>query len=77
MHTLKSIDRASFLLCRLLKKSKKRILRGLKRVRENCARPYGTRSYFPPYPALKRWAKLFRPIRGWFLCTSFHCGDAT
>ena len=25
-------------------------------------------------PALKRWAKLFRPIRGWFLCAPFHCG---
>ena len=34
-------DRASFLLCRLLKKSEKRILRGLKRMRENFAVPTG------------------------------------
>src|ERR1035441_7120816 len=26
--------------------------RGLKRVRENWCRPFGTRSLFPPYPAL-------------------------
>ncbi len=29
----------------------------------NLCRPYGTRSHFPLYPALKRWAKIFRPIR--------------
>src|SRR5271167_1267249 len=28
---------------------------------ENLCRPYGTRVQFPLYPALKRWAKIFRP----------------
>ncbi len=44
-----------------------------KRLRNNLCRPYGTRSDSPLYPALKRWAKLCRPIRGWFLPASFHC----
>ncbi len=34
--------------------------RGLKRVCRNLCRPYGTRYHLPLYPALKRWAKLFR-----------------
>ena len=34
---------------------------GLKCVRENLCRPYGTLIHFPLYPALKRWAKIFRP----------------
>ena len=32
----------------------------LKSLRENPCRPYGARVNFPLYPALKRWAKLFR-----------------
>ena len=35
---------------------------------------YGTPSHFPLYPALKRWAEIFRPFRGWFLGASFHDG---
>jgi hypothetical protein len=36
-------------------------LGGLKSVRENSCRPYGTRSIFPPFPALKRWAIIGCP----------------
>jgi hypothetical protein len=36
-------------------------------------RLYGTRVHLLPFPALKRWAKLFRPLRGCFLCDSFDC----
>ncbi|MGA3316044.1 MAG: efflux RND transporter periplasmic adaptor subunit [Candidatus Korobacteraceae bacterium] len=55
---------------------------GLQGLCHDLCRPYGTRSHLPLYPALdhpnprksgaglgtpvKRWAKLFRPIRGWF-----------
>ncbi len=35
--------------------------RGLKCVRKNICRPSGTRDNFPLSPALKRWAKTFRP----------------
>src|ERR1039458_8351297 len=43
----------------------------LKGVCENCAVPTGlSLSSFPLDPALKRWAKLFRPLRGWLLCDS-------
>ena len=38
-----------------------------------CAVPEGTRVSSLRYPALKRWAKLFRPIRGWFVYGSLHC----
>jgi hypothetical protein len=31
------------------------------RVRENWVVPPGLRSFFPLFPALKRWAKLVRP----------------
>jgi hypothetical protein len=41
----------------------------------NRCRPYGTRFYFPLSPALKRWAKIFRPIRGWFWRDFFHCRE--
>jgi hypothetical protein len=33
----------------------------LKGARENWVVPPGLRSFFPPFPALKRWAKLVRP----------------
>jgi hypothetical protein len=35
-------------------------------------RPYGTRFSFQPYPALKRWAKLFRPYGAGFPASRFH-----
>src|SRR5664280_1435558 len=35
------------------------------------SRPYGTRFYFLPYPALERWAKLFRPCGAGFLAGAF------
>ncbi len=35
----------------------------LTRPSHDLFRPYGTRMHFPLYPALKRWAKIFRPIR--------------
>ena len=34
---------------------------GLKSVRENSVVPPGLESFSPPFPALKRWAKLGRP----------------
>ena len=47
----------------------------LKSVRENWVVPLGLESFFLLYPALKRWAKLGRPLRlrsgqalrGWIL----------
>ncbi len=38
---------------------------GLEGMCENPAVPEGTRIYSPLFPALKRWAKLFRPGRFW------------
>src|ERR1017187_2108798 len=52
-------------------KSKHPVFRAPKRLCRNLCRPYGTRSHFASYPALKRWAKLFRPIWGWFLGARF------
>ena len=46
---------------RLQRKIVQRIRRGLKCLRENICRPSGTRDDFPLSPALKRWAKTFRP----------------
>ena len=51
---------------------------GSARLKEMCrdlCRPYGTRLYFPLYPALKRWAKLFRPVRGYFLYAGLRYGN--
>ncbi len=39
-------------------------------------RAYGTRIFPHLYPALKRWAKIFRPFRGWGLRHSPGSGDA-
>jgi hypothetical protein len=39
---------------------------GLKRLCRNLYRPCGTRFHFPLHPALKRWAKLFRPCGAGF-----------
>jgi hypothetical protein len=41
------------------------IAQPLKYVRENWAVPPGLESFLPLFPALKRWAKLVRPCRGW------------
>ena len=45
----------------------------LKCLRENLCRPYGARVNFPLYPALKRWANLFRAYGAGFPATSSHC----
>jgi ribonuclease HI len=45
---------------------------GLKSVRENWVVPPGLRSFFPLFPALKRWAKLVRPSGAAFSSSSFH-----
>ena len=37
------------------------VIAALKRVRENWVVPPGLSSFFPLFPALKRWAKLVRP----------------
>ena len=42
-------------------------------LRENPCRPYGARVNFPLYPALKRWANLFRAYGAGFPATSSHC----
>jgi hypothetical protein len=39
----------------------KSLRHGLKCMRENLCRPCGTRINFPLYPALERWATIFRP----------------
>src|ERR1022692_1027464 len=44
----------------------------LKCVRENWVVPPGLRSFFPLFPALKRWAKLVRPSGAAFSSSSFH-----
>src|ERR1019366_354715 len=44
----------------------------LKSVRENWVVPPGLRSFFPLFPALKRWAKLVRPSGAAFSSSSFH-----
>jgi len=41
-------------------------------VRENWVVPPGLRSFFPLFPALKRWAKLVRPSGTAFSSSSFH-----
>src|SRR5271166_4431463 len=46
-------------------------------VSENLCRPYGTLSFLPLHPALKRWAKIFRPFRGLFSRHLLHCKNAT
>jgi hypothetical protein len=45
---------------------------GLKSVRENWVVPPGLRSFFPLFPALKRWAKLVRPSGAVLSSSSFH-----
>jgi hypothetical protein len=45
----------------------------LKCLRENPCRPYGARVRFPLYPALKRWANLFRAYGAGFPAASSHC----
>ena len=49
-----------------------RLLPGLKSVRENWVVPPGLRSFFPLFPALKRWAKFVRPSGAGFSNSSFH-----
>ena len=44
----------------------------LKGVLENWVFPPGLRSFFPLFPALKRWAKLVRPSGAEFSSSSFH-----
>src|ERR1017187_3807541 len=44
----------------------------LRCVRENWRVPPGLRSFFPLFPALKRWAKLVRPSGAAFSSSSFH-----
>jgi len=44
-----------------------KVPRGLKSVRENSVVPPGLESFLPLFPALKRWAKLVSPLRGWIL----------
>src|ERR1019366_2292781 len=44
----------------------------LKSMRENWVVPPGLRSFFPLFPALKRWAKLVRPSGAAFSSSSFH-----
>src|ERR1019366_925401 len=48
---------------------------GLESVREYCAVPEGTPSYFPLYPALPRWAKLFLPSSTPFRAKAARTGD--
>src|ERR1019366_5454626 len=49
-----------------------RLFPGLKSVRENWVVPPGLRSFFPLFPALKRWAKFVRPSGAVFSSSSFH-----
>src|ERR1022692_3888978 len=44
----------------------------LRCLRENWVVPPGLRSFFPLFPALKRWAKLVRPSGAAFSSSSFH-----
>src|ERR1019366_902376 len=44
----------------------------LKGVGENWVVPPGLRSFFPLFPALKRWAKLVRPSGAVFSSSSFN-----
>src|ERR1019366_3588171 len=44
----------------------------LKSVRENSVVPPGLESFFPLFPALKRWAKFGRPSGAAFSCAWFH-----
>ena len=50
---------------------------GLTRLGRDLCRPYGTRSYSSPYPALKRWAKLFRAYGARFrgVCSTYRVGQ--
>ena len=48
---------------------------GRQRLRGDPCRPYGTRSGYPLYPALKRWAKLFRPSPTPFRAKAARTGD--
>jgi hypothetical protein len=41
-------------------------------VRENWVVPPGLGSFFPLFPALKRWAKFVRPSGAGFSNSSFH-----
>src|SRR5450759_922097 len=45
---------------------------GLKSVRENSVVPPGLESFFPLFPALKRWAKFGRPSGAGLSGISFH-----